>query len=131
MARDPVLTDFEQALRRLLAGKPTSPRLSALAKEGTVKINVSTVAEEAGRSRTLIGHTDCQYRAFRQKILALRKDGPEASDLRRTARELLDRVHELERVIQVKDSVQASLLLRIQELSPPSAKVVPIRSKGD
>lgn len=70
---DPIAEDFESALKRLLDARPKNPVLLKAAKRGLLKINATTVAKEAGHSRTLIGHDNCKYLAIRAKILGLRK----------------------------------------------------------
>lgn len=67
--------DFNEALDRLLAGKPQKPALRKLAAEGRLLINPSTVAEEAGRSRTLIGLEECRLPDVRNRILTASRGG--------------------------------------------------------
>lgn len=66
---DPIEQDFRDALQRLLEGKPKNKELRATAKAGKLKVNISTVADEAGRSRTLIGLKNCRYPAVREEVL--------------------------------------------------------------
>ena len=61
--------DFIEALERLKKGTPRHQRLKALAAKGALRITISSVALEAGRSRTLIGTADCAYPAIRNRIL--------------------------------------------------------------
>lgn len=61
--------DFKRALSRLLAGAPQNPKLRALATRGRLKVTISTVALEAGRSRTLIGTANCAYPDIRAEVL--------------------------------------------------------------
>ena len=61
--------DFLLALQRLTVGKPSNPALKKLAAQGRLRINVSTVAKEAGRARSLIGHERCKYRNVRMRVL--------------------------------------------------------------
>src|SRR5687767_5776403 len=63
--------DLRDALARLKSGKPLHPQLRKLAAEGRLRINVSTVAKEANRSRTLIALEKCRYPRIRAEILAL------------------------------------------------------------
>ncbi len=65
--------DFSEALERLERGTPRHQRLKALAARGALRITVSSVALEAGRSRTLIGTADCAYPEIRNRILAGRQ----------------------------------------------------------
>lgn len=64
--------DLEDALDRLSRGKPRCPELVELAKAGKLRINVATVAEEAGRSRTLIALKNCQFPDIRDRILQVK-----------------------------------------------------------
>lgn len=65
---DPIEQDLLDALQRLVEGKPTQKTLRTKAKEGKLKVNPSTVALEAGRSRTLIALEDCRYPYVRQAV---------------------------------------------------------------
>lgn len=65
--------DFSEALERLERGTPRHQRLKALAAKGALRVTVSSVALEAGRSRTLIGTADCAYPEIRNRILAGRQ----------------------------------------------------------
>lgn len=69
-AQDPIEQDFLAAIKRLEEGHPRSKELKKRAALGILKINVSTVAIEAGRSRTLIALDDkCRYPRVRALIL--------------------------------------------------------------
>lgn len=48
--------DFQKALERLEKGKPTNPQLLHLMRAGGLRINITSVAKEAGHSRRLIYH---------------------------------------------------------------------------
>ncbi|MFC5356382.1 hypothetical protein [Azospirillum himalayense] len=61
--------DFLTALERLVACKPTNTALKKLAAQGRLRINVSTVAKEAGRARSLIGYEGCKYMGVRLQVL--------------------------------------------------------------
>jgi predicted kinase len=65
---DPIEQDFLEALQRLVEGKPQNKILKASAKVGKLKINVVSVALEAGRSRTLIAMEDCRYPKVREAV---------------------------------------------------------------
>lgn len=65
---DPIEQDFLDALQRLIEGKPTHKTLKTKAKSGTLKVNTSNVALEAGRSRTLIALEDCRYPKVREAV---------------------------------------------------------------
>lgn len=59
-----------RALDRLKSGKPSDPRLVKCNQQGILKLSIAAVAQEDGRSRTLIGHDKCTYPAVRAAILA-------------------------------------------------------------
>ena len=89
--------DFLDALERLETGRPQSPDLRARLKKGkSVKVNISNVAKEAGRSRVLIGQEDCRYPAVRNRILAAAgHEGHEPGNLADVIRHLRAEVAEL------------------------------------
>lgn len=60
--------EFLDALDRLRNGRPTHPELVTAVAQRRLRINVSTVAKEAGRSRTLIASKNCRYPAVRREI---------------------------------------------------------------
>ena len=61
--------DFEEALARLHQGRPENHRLAKLADVGKLRITVASVAQEAGRSRTLIGTVNCRFPDVRDRII--------------------------------------------------------------
>lgn len=69
-AADPIEKDFLDAIERIKSGKPKSATLKAKAKLGKLKLNTSSLAIEAGHSRTLIGHAGCQYPKIRGLLQA-------------------------------------------------------------
>ena len=113
---DHVLADFEEALARLLVGEPQSPRLKARALTKPVRISFATVAEEAGRSRTLIGHDGCPYPKFRERLRRIIEDGPSARDTREALGRSAAKLRLLHTAIAEKDSIQAALLLELINL---------------
>ena len=70
-SQNDVERDFLDALDRLARGAPRSATLKTRVAKGTLRISFSSVAEEAGRSRTLIGTKKCPYPAVRDRILAM------------------------------------------------------------
>jgi len=66
---DTIERDFLDALQRLQDGQPKHKQLRAQKAKGTLKINFSNIAVEAGRSRTLIAlETGCRYPRVRELI---------------------------------------------------------------
>lgn len=66
--------DLLDALARLKNGSPKNADLAKKARAGKLRINPTTVAQEAGCSRTLIGHENCIYPKIREQILKYRKE---------------------------------------------------------
>ncbi|MGX9787094.1 hypothetical protein [Janthinobacterium agaricidamnosum] len=68
-AQDPIEQDFLEAFDRLCDGEPKNKKLKARKVKGTLKVNASNVALEAGHSRTLIAlETGCRYPRIRELI---------------------------------------------------------------
>lgn len=89
-AEDPIEKDFLDAIQRLQDGNPTHKRLKAQKAKGALKINISNVALEAGRSRTLIAlEQGCRYPRVRE-LIKQAKSGKSA--LPTTLTELTDRL---------------------------------------
>ncbi len=73
--------NFIAAIERILAGRPRHPKLR---RQARASISFSSVALEAGHSRTLIALKDSAFAAIRDRILALRiSDGKTAGPSRR------------------------------------------------
>lgn len=69
-SRDQIEQDFLDAIERLKAGRPQNPELRLKVSKGKdVKINIATVALEAGRARGLIARANCRYPEIRQFVL--------------------------------------------------------------
>lgn len=63
-----VVEAFMAALERLQRGEPTSKPLREKLAKGRLEVSFSSVALEAGHSRTLIGFDDCAYRDVRRAV---------------------------------------------------------------
>jgi hypothetical protein len=77
-----------QALRRVVSGKSRHHTNIERAKKGKLRVTVSSVADEAGVSRSLIGSKNCVYKEEREAVLeAIGKGGktgkkrPSSADL--------------------------------------------------
>lgn len=69
-SRDQIEQDFVDAIERLKARRPQNPELREKVNKGkAVKINIATVAQEAGRARGLIARENCRYPEIRQLVL--------------------------------------------------------------
>ncbi|MFH7041512.1 hypothetical protein ABT392_04235 [Paucibacter sp. JuS9] len=142
---DAIEKDFLDALARLQAGRPKNKDVAASAKKGTLRINLVSVAKEAGHSRTLIGHDKCKYPNTRDFIVALRKDPENPTRLQDVvAKKRVESVR-LSRELKLAQSLNATLLSRVLLLekeverkqrenkrrreNKPVANLVPIRGK--
>lgn len=77
-SRDQIAQDFRDAIERLKAGRPQNHELRLKVTKGkTIKINIATVAQEAGRARGLIAKEKCRYPEIRQLVL-VEAGAPEA-----------------------------------------------------
>jgi hypothetical protein len=65
---------LQKAIERITANKPKHPKLKKRVAQGTLRLNVSSVALEAGVSRTLIGHQGCAYQNVRDTIVNSRPE---------------------------------------------------------
>lgn len=98
--------DLSEALERLERGAPRNQRLKALAAKGALRITVSSVALEAGRSRTLIGTTDCPYPEIRNRIL----DGRQPIAKRRTQDDIIAQLRRDNQVLKAENANIATQL---------------------
>lgn len=84
MTRDTLSTiqaDFMRAIDRLVDGEPLNPKLIQRKRDGSLVLNFSTVALEAGRSRTLIAVDPARLPDVRKRIIELtNKSTKEESD---------------------------------------------------
>jgi len=111
-SRAVVERDFYEAIERIRANRPRDPKLKRLAAEGRLSLNVSTVAQEAKRARTLIGYDSCQYQDVRKRILESMKPGAVAAP--RTASEVISRLRA--EVSRLNESLRASMDAQVAHL---------------
>ena len=120
---------FLDALHRLKEGKPTEPRLKKAASLRRLKIGFSSVAHEAGLSRTLIGHEGCKYPRARAAVIAAMT--PVAQP--RTAAEVISSKREeaafLLEALQVRDSVNAALVLRLSQVEKEAGRKIRLAAR--
>jgi hypothetical protein len=106
---------LEEALVRLRLGKPRNPLLAAVAAQGKLKVTVTTVAKEAGVSRTSIGVENCRFPDIRTRIL-LGDAGNEPRPVKGLTAEV-QRLRvanaELRRQVETLQSQQAVMLERV------------------
>lgn len=114
---DPIEAEFIAALARLRDGTPRNPKLASLAENGKLKINISNVALEAGRSRTLIGFSGCRFQSVRDEILG----GEKQIDKMATPESIISRLKEenenLADALRLSLSTQAALAIQVGQLS--------------
>jgi len=115
-ATDPVEKDFLLALERLQAGKPKDKKLLAAAKAGKLRISITTVAAEAGHSRTLIGHKGCKYPSVRDRVLGLKTDPANPTRLQDIVAARRQDVARLSRELKLSQSQNAALVVRVLRL---------------
>jgi hypothetical protein len=107
--------DLLDALERLKTGSPKNSELAKKARLGKLRINPSTVAQEAGCSRTLIGHESCAYPEIRNQILKYRHDAAKpATSFEEINRHLRRENHVLNEAVRVAMSRVAAMELQLQ-----------------
>ncbi|WP_066739195.1 hypothetical protein [Cupriavidus sp. D384] len=112
---DSISADFMSALKRLIEGTPTNPKVKLKAANGKLRVNVLNVSLEAGHSRSLVGLANCAYPKVREAILEAMDDptGPREA-LKAHIRRLRNLNSELEDMLAERDSYNALLLLRLR-----------------
>lgn len=118
-------SDLEAAFARLVIGEPATPKLRKAAEAGRLRVNIATVALEAGRSRTLIGHDNCPFPDLRRRILELKNEGPTARHARHALKVANRRVAELTKQLAERDSIQAALVLDRERMRRDAEAILP------
>ena len=106
--------ELMEALQRLVEGRPASADLARKAQRGTLKINVSTVAKEATRSRTLVSHDRCAYPRVRTAILNYMSPPTRGSSIAEVNRRLRSENAELRRSIKLAREAMAAMVRRME-----------------
>ncbi|WP_323143565.1 hypothetical protein [Massilia phyllosphaerae] len=106
------------ALKRVEEGRPQHPKLIEQAKKGRLKVTISSVALEAGVSRTLIGFDGCRYTEVRKKILGVNEAIPvrAPTDMRTINANLREVNKVLEQRFKMALSENAAMLIRMGKL---------------
>jgi len=112
----PVERELVEALQRLVDRRPQDPNLAQKAQRGTLKINVSSVAKEAGRSRTLLSHGRCAYPQVRAAILNYRNPPNQATSMAEINRRLRGENAELRRSIKLAREAMAAMVRRMERV---------------
>lgn len=108
--------ELMDALQRLVESRPANPDLARKAQRGTLKISVSTVAKEAGRSRTLISHDRCAYPQVRAAILNYVDPPTQATSMAEINRRLHNENAELRRSIKLAREAMAAMVRRMERV---------------
>lgn len=106
--------DLRSALNRLRAEAPSHPDLKRAKKQGRLRINISTVAKEAGRSRTLIGTAGCAYPEIRADVLAASKVDaatPRRTESRPDAQKTIATLREENRLLRHEKAILATRIV--------------------
>ena len=112
----PVEHELMEALQRLVDRRPQDPDLAQKAQRGTLKINISSVAKEAGRSRTLVSHGCCAYPQVRAAILNYRNPPNQATSMAEINRRLRSENAELRRSIKLAREAMAEMVRRVESI---------------
>jgi hypothetical protein len=112
----PVEHELMEALQRLVDRRPQDPDLAQKAQRGTLKINISSVAKEAGRSRTLVSHGCCAYPQVRAAILNYRNPPNQATSMAEINRRLRSENAELRRSIKLAREAMAAMVRRVERI---------------
>lgn len=116
--------DFLEAIDRLVVGAPLNPSLAKRAKLRTIKVNISSVAQEAGHSRTLIGHDGCKYPRVRARVIGLKAPATEALNAEGVIRRLREENAELRKKLALRDTENAVLIRRLRQLETASQREI-------
>ena len=112
----PVEHELMEALQRLVDRRPQDPDLAQKAQRGTLKINISSVAKEAGRSRSLGSHGCCAYPQVRAAILNYRNPPNQATSMAEINRRLRSENAELRRSIKLAREAMAAMVRRVERI---------------
>lgn len=110
----PVEKRLYKALWSLKNGAPKNADLKELAAQGKLKVTLTSVAKEAGVSRTLIGMEKCAYPGVRKAVVGSKRS--KVDELNRKIEALQEQVKDLEARLLARDSTNAEILLRARAL---------------
>jgi len=111
------------ALERLKSATPKRPELRKKASIGMLRINPTTVALEAGRARTLIGHQNCAYPRVRAAIEAFKHDASTpATSFEEVNRRLRHENTDLRAAVIVAASRLAAMVRRMDSIERETRK---------
>lgn len=102
-----------KCLKRLKEGKPNHPELASLAKLKKLKANATTLAKEAGVSRTLFSYDGCAYPKVRAELLQLKNPATGRRDMRVINADLRNQVAQLKQEKNALRTENAALIIRM------------------
>jgi len=85
---------------------------------------VSAAAQEAGHSRTLIGHDGCKYPRVRARVIGLKVPVTEALTAENVIRRLREENAELRKKLALRDTENAVLILRLRQLETATQREI-------
>lgn len=104
-------TNVREALQRLLLGEPRNEALREKAGRGLNILSISSVAQEAGVSRTSIGHANCPYPELRLEIIDAIAKQKKAPISQKLVDNLRAEIRDLRRQLKLRDVYLAELVL--------------------
>lgn len=110
LSKDRTRRLLREAMHRVAAGVPTNKELAKEASENRLKFTFSSVAQEAGVSRTLIGFKGCEYSDIRSEIQKLIRT---KSPLAETVNRLNQEVEELREKVRRRRVGLSQLISRL------------------
>lgn len=116
--------ELMDALKRLEDGKPNNPDLLKKARLKKLRINATTVAKEAGRARTLIGHDGCAYPRVRAAIKRHEEPGGPSTSFEDVNRSLREQNAELRKTVLIAASRLAAMIRRMDAVDKAAAEAV-------
>jgi len=114
--------EFHEAIDRLVNTRPRAQKLKRMVKEGRLKISPTTVALEAGRSRTLIAMENCRLPSVRSRIREVSRKGNGQRSARDVSRSLRKEVIDLKLQLSRALEAQAEHFLAREKAEREAAK---------
>lgn len=130
-ANDSVLQDFKDAIKRISENAPWNPKNIKLAKRGMLKGNPTTIAREAGHSRTLIGHDTCKYIQLRTEILGVKTPHVKGKTQKERNHELIVEKRDILASYKLCMSRLAACILRMEAMEKEYKKRVRQQKRGE
>lgn len=116
--------ELTDALKRLEDGKPNHPDLLKKARLKKLRINATTVAKEAGRARTLIGHDGCAYPRVRAAIKRYENPSGPSTSYESVNRGLREQNADLRKTVTIAASRLAAMIRRMAAVDRAAAEEI-------